>query len=136
MPHALRRSRSLTPQSLFTLLLILLSVPVSSTPVNEPPLASNKSTVSATRSGASTGLPPANPGGALDPTTLVRDRRKELLCAFAFVRGSPRADLYATFEHGHQCLRDAMPSGIQYDHVLFHEGDIAPDVQMKLSSAL
>ena len=63
-------------------------------------------------------------------------RQDELLCVFSHVRGELSRDKGAMLRNSRRCLREAMPSSAKYDDIAFHEGEVASDVQTRLTSAL
>eukprot|EP00966_Prymnesium_polylepis_P294339 6797370-Prymnesium_polylepis.1 len=55
---------------------------------------------------------------------------------FALVRGGSTAADYDSFINSRRCLRDSMPPAISYDDIVFHEGNIHPELQLNLQRKL
>lgn len=63
----------------------------------------------------------------------ARLRQRNMLCAFTFMHGG---QIDNGCGRSLQCLREAMPSNVHYDHIAFHEGNLAADVHLRLSSTM
>ena len=59
--------------------------------------------------------------------------RRPGLAVFTLVRGGPDEGAFDDFVESRRCLRDAMPTTIQYDNIAFHEGNVPTVVQSRLS---
>ena len=54
------------------------------------------------------------------------------LAVFTLVRGGTSDTMFETFINSRHCLHEAMPSWLAYDNVVFHEGNVATDMQLML----
>ena len=75
-------------------------------------------------------------GSGVEATTPFREREGSVLCIFTLLRGGTSDSPCAIFEQSRECLREAIPSGIDYEQIAFHKGHMASDVQLRLSSTL
>lgn len=75
-------------------------------------------------------------GSRLGDTMAFRDSEGAALCIFTLLRGGTSDYTCALFEQSRKCLREAIPSGIKYEQIAFHEGNLALDVQTRLGSTL
>ena len=64
------------------------------------------------------------------------EKHVDPFCVFALVRGGLPYDAFTAFDQSRQCLREAMPPGIPYEVIAFHDGDVPRDVQQRLSSEM
>lgn len=67
--------------------------------------------------------------------TPLHEMQRGLLCVFAFVQGFSD-NHYAMLESSRRCLLEATSSGVDYDQIAFHEGELAPDAHPRLSSIM
>ena len=68
-------------------------------------------------------------------TTPPREWPSGMLCIFTLLLRGSSNDAYAAFDESCRCLRQAMPSGVQYDQVTFLEGSAAYEERARLSVA-
>ena len=132
MARIWRRSRPAnTAAPLFVYTFLLLFGFVSAANISGPVQSSSGvPKVRTTSPGAGLALPLAESRNIA--STLLHERQPWLLCVFAFVRGIPDKEP-SSLESSRRSLREVMPSGIDYDEIVFHEGNVASEAHLMLS---
>jgi hypothetical protein len=64
------------------------------------------------------------------------DVQPKKLAVFTLVRGGESESDYESFISSRHCLRDSLPASFSYDDVVFHEGNVAVDMQNHLRREL
>eukprot|EP00966_Prymnesium_polylepis_P229621 5313086-Prymnesium_polylepis.1 len=51
---------------------------------------------------------------------------------FTLVRGGPLETDYDSFVNSRHCLREALPVAIEHDDIAFHDGNVQPEMQLRM----
>ena len=132
-----RQNRLTGPSLLLTLLSLILSVAASAGFVRESSRSSSLSMPEVGSTSPEVGAvlrPVRSRHVGMGAATALREGRHELLCVFSVVRR--RLSEGDMLENSLRCLREAIPSGIEYDQIAFHEGHVASEELLRLSSRL